>query len=749
MALPAGPLTHFSPARTHESPAVVVEAVFLSTAISPTETCTRPVYASPSAVATGLLPGDSWEFGDMLHTFKESPCTLQLVLRVVGSREASVELSFRESCLIGNSLHEYLVWESGPLEAQEAILETAYVVELPPMAMAEDQSELTRRLQVFDCAQRLIFSRDWHETVGVLNEDAIDWLRTCHHPLVVPESMVDAGSSAEPPRAQAEVPSAAATPPPSPSASHLNHHRRPIRRTEGGELLPPSRSPSISGSFVSLEPHLQSPSLSRSDSVVTLRSPTSEPEDQRARAVDLLQQVGFWIYGTTVGQLMTNALDPRENYKKLYSPSPIWLMGSQFRSKVWDSHVGWRRVVALRPIQKLLYRALPGSLSAHQRPARSYLLIEWLRIRSCDASHLIALLASWLESRLNGEGDANTPASTPPWTIQYHRTEQDQRIVLEAARGDAVILSLVHHKDDDLVSCQVTAPRGNALEARTMFAEVISQLWSLSPGCALIDEGGRDGPAVRVERLLLHAYGSQITEGPYPQIPNSKRPSADNPPAMMSGPMRIKVLLWSAHLNDWISRLIIIDLSLSTLTIRAPEPWDSATELELKGCTLFAFDDDSRRFTLADGAKGWVCFRALSANDFDLIANLAAKIGTAAPPRAVAANAAPQTLPPLPMAPLQTTELPSAIDDNPGEMGGLDEFLDAFEACFWFTYRRDLPRLVPSILSSDAGFGCMLRAGQSMMAEALARLILGRMRNLDRILADADSRERYKAVGSP
>jgi len=73
-----------------------------------------------------------------------------------------------------------------------------------------------------------------------------------------------------------------------------------------------------------------------------------------------------------------------------------------------------------------------------------------------------------------------------------------------------------------------------------------------------------------------------------------------------------------------------------------------------------------------------------------------------------------------PNTPTETEE----SSNDPDQQKVLVEFLQAFQSHFWFSYRKDFPKIEPSNFTSDVGWGCMLRTSQMLLARAFVVALL-------------------------
>ncbi|PJF19610.1 Atg4p [Paramicrosporidium saccamoebae] len=634
------------------------------------ETFTRPVYVSPTAAIARLFP-TTGRLEDVVHMFTDTFSQFQIVFRTM----ASQPMFCHEARLVDGMVEELAVERVKPTEDET---DTAYVLTLPRRFVQPDAERTRRRLQLFDQERRLLFTKEWMVDTGKLHADAVSWLRDSHHPL--PLLSVDA-----PPISAPLVYSVA---------------------MEDDQ----SQAVSIAGSFVDLDTDLPSRSVSRSDSIVTLRSPRDPDTDaESVVTVDLLQQMGFWLYGTRLGQLMANSHDPRENSKTLYSPSPIWLMGRQFKNDSVDNG-HWKRCVSVGPVKRI--RNISTERAELVRVSdEDYGLREGLIITPFDVELVLAQLASWLEDNrwstvcVIEADDATLSATLESYVFSIHAIPQTGQ----------------HYVD-----CAIRCKRNVALQARTVFVDVLSSLMAISASHS------RDSS---IEFDILFVSGCSIEIGPHPNSLVLIHPGSSSPP---TGP-RV-VLLWSEHIHDWICREIYQDPSSMMLMLRSPMTNLSPMPLDITNAHFYFFADSSLRFAISHAAT-WLCFRALSVADFTA---LLAWLPSVLHNRQTIQALSPHTPPRLPS--VSPKRERSNRNTSPSCVGCMEDFLQTFESCFWFTYRRDFPRLLPSILSSDAGFGCMIRAGQSMMAEALARILLDPDRRLAQIYGSPETLAKYRRI---
>ncbi|KAJ1919343.1 Cysteine protease atg4 [Mycoemilia scoparia] len=100
--------------------------------------------------------------------------------------------------------------------------------------------------------------------------------------------------------------------------------------------------------------------------------------------------------------------------------------------------------------------------------------------------------------------------------------------------------------------------------------------------------------------------------------------------------------------------------------------------------------------------------------------------------------------------PLESNSAAPQVDQNGGTVmtklssSYPESFLRDFQSLVWCTYRARYPPISPTAFTTDAGWGCMLRAGQSLLGQALLMHNFGRCWRIDK--ADESQRKTYTKI---
>lgn len=487
---------------------------------------------------------------------------------------------------------------------------------------------------------------------------------------------------------------------------------------------------------------------------IVSRSTTPKPQQQQQQqvsntgdlsTVDILHQVGTNLFSTKLGQFMTSSIkiDPNEqNLKTSYSTSTIHLLGQRYQLQGLNSNVllmeseeadedliDLTRISRFNNFSFLLKRLKSPNTS------RFMILREVLLTKRLGAI-ISTRLKQWFESFSSHWAIQEfTPATLKVVSngivieVKVYSLKPDQSTSSQSSELFLVELLLTQ----SLHSSVANAFYGIA-EANAFFVELTAFIVQME-----VLEARKPPEIVLMETINAHTEPEQLSQSEsIPIVKFSAIPESNSP-------FSILVYFWSDHLQGWLLQSLGIQGMI--LSIHPLLDAKMAIQINLSGSHIKASQDKDGRvgnFSLITSRGQVYYFRTVYGGD---LKEIIGKIRFALLLRGTTQSTQNTALPSNSRSRRQGSLLQadkiyrgtqnsaassSTIPEEELErirnqnMSVMDSFLEDFRTRFWFTYRRNFPRIEPSLFTTDLGWGCMLRTGQCLMAEALARFYFGR-----------------------
>ena len=519
------------------------------------------------------------------------------------------------------------------------------------------------------------------------------------------------------------------------------------------------------------------PSSERKSSLIPSRASTPKPpqDTEDLSTVDILHQVGTNLFSTRLGQFVTSSIksDPDEqNLKTSYSTSTIHLLGAKYQLQGLNSNVllmeseedaEQDELIESKKIDR--FNNFAFLLKRIKAPTSSKLMIlrEVLLLKRAGPM-VTSRLKIWFESFNRWMIEEFTPATLK---VFFHGITIEVKVFSltpnSSSPANTPELYLV-----ELLLFQALNPYSTGFNTFQCIAEANAFFVEMTAFTVQMEmaETRRTPEIVLMETWNSHTEPEQLSQSEsIPIVKYSVIPQSSDSP----NPFSILVYFWSDHLQGWLLQTLSIRGMI--LSIHPLLDAQMAIQINLSGSHVKVSQDEDARignFTLITSRGQVYNFRTIQVTDlkeiigrirFSMLSRSNNSANNAFSTDSSTSQSRSKRQGSLlhadkiyrgnPSSPTSSTAAPISEEDleriRNQNLNVMDSFLEDFRTRFWFTYRRNFPRIEPSIFTTDLGWGCMLRTGQCLMAEALARFYFGRNWKLWQI-EEASESEKIKIM---